>query len=199
MDKSKFGKFIAERRRYKGMTQKELADKINLTDKAISKWERGLSFPDVSLIEDLAELLDVSVVELLQGELRKKDTPITMKEAEQLVDHSLSISDEEIARKHTKNKIVFLIGGMVVMLLISIVLNIWNYTSQNLNNASNKEILSRYAAAYDLQDTSNGEVVFKKPRAALEQIIQDIEHANIDPNVANYLKILNHTYEGGAK
>ncbi|MBQ1612683.1 MAG: helix-turn-helix transcriptional regulator, partial [Alphaproteobacteria bacterium] len=49
MDKEKFGAFIAERRKALDMTQKELADRLMISDKAVSKWERGLSFPDITL------------------------------------------------------------------------------------------------------------------------------------------------------
>ncbi|MDE5539660.1 MAG: helix-turn-helix domain-containing protein, partial [Bacilli bacterium] len=72
MEKEKIGKFISEVRKEKGLTQKELARKIYISDKAVSKWERGLSFPDIELLEDLASVLDVSIVELLKGEKLKK-------------------------------------------------------------------------------------------------------------------------------
>lgn len=62
------GKKIAELRKEKGLTQKELAEKLYVTDKAISKWERGINFPELMIIENLAEELDVSVIELLSLE-----------------------------------------------------------------------------------------------------------------------------------
>ena len=68
MDNIKFGEFIVKLRKEKNMTQKELAEKLNLTDKAISKWERGLSFPDIIMLKPLSELFDVSIIELLNGE-----------------------------------------------------------------------------------------------------------------------------------
>ena len=72
MDNLKFGSFIKELRKEKNMTQKELADKIGLTDKAISKWERGLSFPDITMLSSLAEVFDVDVSEILNGERGKE-------------------------------------------------------------------------------------------------------------------------------
>ena len=60
------GEMIATLRREKGMTQKELAELLNITDKAVSKWERDLSFPDTQTIPKLAEIFSVSVEELLQ-------------------------------------------------------------------------------------------------------------------------------------
>ena len=65
MDKQSFGKYIAENRKQLGMTQMQLAEKLHVTDKAVSKWERGLSYPDVTLLEPLAEELSVSIGELL--------------------------------------------------------------------------------------------------------------------------------------
>lgn len=61
------GRFIAECRRKKGMTQQELGDRLHVTNRAVSKWENGKSFPDVGLLEDLGRELDVSVGELLAG------------------------------------------------------------------------------------------------------------------------------------
>lgn len=68
MNQQKLGNFISKLRKEKGLTQQELAAKLHLTDKAISKWERGLSCPDISLLVPLSELLGVSVNELLLGE-----------------------------------------------------------------------------------------------------------------------------------
>lgn len=68
MDNTKTGALIKEVRKEKGMTQKELADLLHITDKAVSKWERGLCAPDISLLEPLSEALGVSIVELIGGE-----------------------------------------------------------------------------------------------------------------------------------
>ncbi len=65
MDAGYTGKKISECRKKIGLTQKELAGMLHVTDKAVSKWERGLNFPDISILEDLAEALQISVVELL--------------------------------------------------------------------------------------------------------------------------------------
>lgn len=66
MKKRTFGNMIAALRKEKGMTQLELAEEMGVTDKAVSKWERDLSFPDVSSFPKLAEIFDVSVDELMQ-------------------------------------------------------------------------------------------------------------------------------------
>lgn len=67
MEKEQFGLFVSQLRKEHGMTQKELGEKLNITDKAISKWERGLSYPDICMLEDLSKALDVTIVELLDG------------------------------------------------------------------------------------------------------------------------------------
>ena len=67
MDNLKTGAFIKSCRKEKKMTQKELADRLHVTDRAVSKWERGLSAPDIALLEPLASVLGVTIVELLSG------------------------------------------------------------------------------------------------------------------------------------
>ncbi len=69
MDQAKIGKFIAECRRQKKLTQMQLAEKLNITDKAISKWERGLSMPDSSIMLELCGILGITVNDLLSGEV----------------------------------------------------------------------------------------------------------------------------------
>ena len=68
MNKEKTGALIAELRKEKGLTQEQLGEKLFVTDKAVSKWERGASAPGVDLLEKLAEVLGVTVTELLAGE-----------------------------------------------------------------------------------------------------------------------------------
>ena len=68
MDQLKIGKFIAECRKQKQLTQLQLADKLGITDKAISKWERGITMPDTSIMLELCDILCISVNELLNGE-----------------------------------------------------------------------------------------------------------------------------------
>ena len=64
----KFGLFVTELRKKKNLTQKDLAEKLYVSDKTVSKWERGLSMPNVVLLIPIADILDVTVTELLRGE-----------------------------------------------------------------------------------------------------------------------------------
>ena len=68
MDQLKIGRFIAECRKQTKLTQLQLADKLGITDKAISKWERGIAMPDTALMLELCDILGISVNELLSGE-----------------------------------------------------------------------------------------------------------------------------------
>ncbi len=68
MNQVKIGRFIAERRKLQNLTQVELADKLLVTDRAVSKWERGISMPDSSIMLDLCKILKISVNDLLSGE-----------------------------------------------------------------------------------------------------------------------------------
>ena len=68
MNQIKIGKFIAECRKQKTLTQMQLAEKLGITDKAISKWERGITMPDTSIMLELCNILGISVNELLSGE-----------------------------------------------------------------------------------------------------------------------------------
>ena len=67
MDAIKIGRFIAQKRKERNLSQRELAEYLHITDKAISKWERGLSFPDITILIPLSKVLDVSLYDLLTG------------------------------------------------------------------------------------------------------------------------------------
>lgn len=96
VDKARIGEFIAGERKRLGLTQKELAARLYVSDKAVSKWERGLSIPDVGMLIPLAELLGVTVTELLEGRRIQPDpgTGIEMREVEQVVKKALSLTGE---------------------------------------------------------------------------------------------------------
>ena len=73
MNNISVGNIIRELRTERGMTQKQLADKMNISDKTVSKWERGLGCPDVSLLSELSDLLEVDIGKLLNGDLAPND------------------------------------------------------------------------------------------------------------------------------
>jgi len=91
MDPKKTGEYILEKRKEKKITQQELADLLNVTNKAVSRWERGDGYPDISLLPSLATILGCSVDEILNGEDIKNNV-INKKRNTQLFTYVLSFS-----------------------------------------------------------------------------------------------------------
>ena len=105
IDRAACGAFVARLRRERGWTQKELAEKLYVTDKAVSKWERGLSMPDSALLLPLAEALGVSVTELLQGRRMEAGEALSRERVEDLVQETLHLSEEERRARQARRKI----------------------------------------------------------------------------------------------
>ncbi len=121
IDKEHFAAFIGELRKEKGFTQKELAEKLFISDKAVSKWERGLSLPDTALLIPLSEVLDVTVTELLKGERLTKDTKLEIEDVEKIITGTIDISNQEIEEKtsnHQNWKKIFIICASTSILEI---------------------------------------------------------------------------------
>ena len=117
MNKERLGAFIGERRRELGLTQKDLAGRLHVTDKAVSKWERGLSYPDVTLLEPLAGALGLNMEELMacrRQERRKEETP--MKEQE-TVRGLLDISRDSVRRERRRSW--QRLGAVLVLLAVT--------------------------------------------------------------------------------
>lgn len=117
IDKSKFGAFISELRKEKGITQKELAEKLFISDKAVSKWETGHSVPDITLLVPLSEILEVTVTELL--ECRRMEKEVTVAQMDDVVKRVIHLSEEEkYHRPQVERKnIVFFIACVIISLL----------------------------------------------------------------------------------
>ncbi len=127
MDKEKTGQLIAELRKDKGLTQKQLADALNVTDKAVSKWERGLSFPDISMLEPIAEILDISIMEILTGARQDKNETMTREDASKIIKESVELGDEQIRHKKEMSRIIIILLVVLSLLLISITLNVISF------------------------------------------------------------------------
>lgn len=115
MEAERFGSFVAQRRRERGMTQATLASELHVTDKAISRWERGVGFPDIGNIEPLADALGVSIVELMRAEKTEEQT-MTTDEAEDACAKVLDITKSQQERE-TKD-VVALIASLAVLTLL---------------------------------------------------------------------------------
>lgn len=111
MDQEKIGKFISERRKKKKITQKEFAELLGVTDKTVSRWENGHYLPDVSLFNDVCEILDIEVAELLKGEKMNK---MEKKDVDETIDKIVDISKDEIKKK---NKKVIRVSILIILLV----------------------------------------------------------------------------------
>ncbi|MDD3338519.1 MAG: helix-turn-helix domain-containing protein [Lachnospiraceae bacterium] len=98
MDSQVFGQFVAETRKEKKMTQTDLADKIGVTDKAVSRWERGKGFPDINTLEPLSEALDITVLELMRSKKDEmkttKNKELTASEMTEIMNHAVEMEKE---------------------------------------------------------------------------------------------------------
>lgn len=125
LDKAAFGRFLAQLRREKGMTQKELAATLYVSDKAVSKWERGLSVPDISLLVPLAEQLNVTVAELLQGRRVEEEQRFTREETEDLIRKALTFSAEPPERRQARTKKYLPVYVICCVLGVAEALAVW--------------------------------------------------------------------------
>ncbi len=129
MNQDKIGEFIQQRRKALGLTQKELADKLGISDKTVSKWETGKGMPDISSIPELCKILNVSINELLLGE---------------------EISQEDLSKK-TEENIMSLLNSnhkqrkyVIIQLCLGIGLLIFSVVLLSFSGFQNKGMLKNY-------------------------------------------------------
>lgn len=116
MDAHKFGAFIAENRKAKNMTQAELAVKLQVTDKAVSRWERGLGFPDINTIEPLAAALDLSIRELMKSEkITTENKEIFERQVMEMMDDAIEMEKENQRQARTTH---WMAGAVMVIVAI---------------------------------------------------------------------------------
>lgn len=120
MDAKKFGEFIAQCRRGKDMTQADLAIKINVTDKAVSRWERGRGFPDINTLEPLACALGISVLELMKSEKITTDA-ITSESASEAVADTLNVAKQQ--RKQERKNAIIILGLLFAFVIFVLFLD----------------------------------------------------------------------------
>jgi len=138
MNVEKIGNFIKEKRKEKNLTQKDLADKLNITDRAISKWERGICCPDISLLKELCKILDITVNELLSGE--------TIKELEPQKSEDILIDSVKKYTSIEKNKTKKMITIIIILLIFCIGLISAMYLTYNQVNKNNKANWTTYSS-----------------------------------------------------
>lgn len=120
MDAKTFGAFIAECRKGKNMTQADLSVKLNVTDKAVSRWERGIGFPDINTIEPLASALGISVLELMKSE-RIIANEVTKEDATGIITDTLSVV--KLQRRQERKNALFILGLTSVIVIFILFLD----------------------------------------------------------------------------
>ena len=130
MDQIKIGKFIAQLRKEKNLTQNELAQKLSITDRAISKWENGRGLPELGLLLPLCEVLEVSVNELLSGE--RLQTDVYQQKLEENVVETIRYSNSELQKHKKVFKRVLLVVGCITIILCSLFMIDVNRMNHNL-------------------------------------------------------------------
>lgn len=112
MNQEKIGKFIAENRKLKKMTQVELAEKLGVSDRSVSKWENGKCMMDLSLFEPLCKELDISINELLSGERISKEE--YQEKLEENIVNTIDYSKKEIEKEKIKKSYIIMIIGAII-------------------------------------------------------------------------------------
>ena len=147
IDKEAFGTFLSQLRKERGMTQKELAEKLFVSDKAVSKWERGLSLPDVALLQPLADLLGVSISELLRGQRIQAEAPMTAREADALVSGALQLTAREQEKQRESRRRWGLRYTLGVLILAAELLVLWRGTGYLTDNFASMLLVPLLLAA----------------------------------------------------
>ena len=200
MNYDKIGKFIQEKRKEKNLTQKELANKLGVTDRAVSKWERGVGCPDVSILEILSKELDCSILEILKGRKIENEI-IKVTEADDYVKDSMNIS-----KQITKEKIISYINKVLVTTIIFIFLllsylNIvqikylkteYKYTTEYYENKKIQESINTLEKNINIIKNNQGKYSdedYQKITSQLENMDKIIKSSKIYDYISNRKEI----------
>ena len=126
MDAKELGKFIAVLRKENNITQIELAKRLHVTDKAVSRWERGLGFPDINTLEPLADALGISLVELMQSKRNDSKATISTEKAEELLLDTIQLS--KVSNKFAKIFGVMVLSAFAIaaIIVLGVLFTDWN-------------------------------------------------------------------------
>ena len=178
MDQNKTGKFIAELRKEQNMTQQELADRLNVTDRAVGNWENGRRMPDYSILMELCARLNVSVNELLAGER------VTPEKKEERFEEN--IRDFITVNRNEKKKHRLIVGVMSALILIMFILTVrfalirkgiimdpdlkYERRLSEGTRYFKYEQLENISFDYEMGVNKYGTIVFRYPDKALERL-----------------------------
>ena len=181
MDQVKIGKFIARLRREKNMTQKELADRLGVTDRAVGNWENGRRMPDYSIVRSLCAELGITINDLLAGERVE-----TEKKEEQFEKNILGIMTISMTQKRKRQLIS---GIMGILLVFSLCFCVWyvlvrggiimdpelkyvqRYSPQTWY--INYETMEQYSADFEMGVNKYHDTVFRNPDKAFKRLVKD--------------------------
>lgn len=146
MDLIKIGRFIAQKRKEKKLTQDQLGELMGISGKSVSKWERGLNMPDIEKLEKLCDVLDVKVVDVLNGEINSN-----------IIESSSNLSFFEVLKayksKFRKNYLIsFLIVVIFIVFIFSILFTLGNYNKNKIYSIN----------SVDLDYSVNGYLIFNQ-------------------------------------
>ena len=120
MDIKKSGRLIAACRKEQNLTQKELASRLMVTEQAVSKWERGLNFPDMALLEPLCRELNISVTEFLRGERES----LTLMQMEQLIEDTVLMAGEKELEARWMRRVLGVTIGILALLIVLVIISL---------------------------------------------------------------------------
>ena len=195
MNQIEIGKFIAECRKKQNLTQIQLAEKLNVTDRAVSKWERGMSLPDISLLQELSDVLNINVAELLDGKRSEK------KEIDSYdILNTLKYTEIKTMEKHKNNINLIMLSVIVFISLILIIFNLkinyyfhlkYNYNIQDINVGEN-DIPSISNIENKINKIRNDQGIYSDDDYKI--IINILEQMCTNTNFEKESKILSKTY-----
>lgn len=180
MKNQKMGEFIANLRKEKEMTQKTLAEKLYVTDRAVSKWERGLNYPDITLLEKLSEILEISVNELLNGE---KINDLTREKADDVLKTGIKAYKKQTEKKlHKKIGLgigIFLILSTIFLVVVSelnygeVSLGIIKFTFPNISMHATRKKTDKFMKALKEQDYETLEKIVSPQKGTYKMLLKN--------------------------
>ncbi len=171
MDQKKIGKYIADKRKALGMTQVSLAEKLDVSDKSVSKWERGVCLPDVSKYQELCDTLEISLNELFAGEDLPAENVIKQSERNLLWISRLG---------EVKSKRLFRIIIALIMCVIVLATGfIWNMNQD-------KTLRGNYITAFSIENPDEAGLVFTFGDAAIFNYSLDESFENVTYEIVKY-------------
>lgn len=144
MDVQKTGRLIAQARKERGLTQRELAKRLHVSDRAVSKWERGLNLPEAALFEPLCQALGITVTELLRGERAEASVPVL----EQAVDEAVALAGAQERGKKRYWRVILVLLALLAAAGVLIGRPMWEDYYQRQRYYAQDNVVPRVCIAF---------------------------------------------------